>query len=256
MKNRLNELNSLLKTRIHEHEMLNLSLAEMYQRSSSEDSINAMKKVISDLEDEIRGIQEDINSTASIKPSKVSYSFYDNIKKEKHDEPKAKEINLYDSVMKSDKISDDDEKLNYDYDFDIKSLLDISSVNNQTSLSYSNRFLVRFEGNGLKDIPEWIIKGVDYNTKDRKEIIIRINDFLIRKENKKIPLIALLNNSDSSFNVLVDHLDPTGLLIYRERYHGCSITDIFRSSLDYSSDEINTIYATISYSDSTYETSH
>ena len=249
MKNRLDELNSLLKTRINEHEMLNLSLADMYQKSSSEDSINIIKNAINNLEDEIKEIQDNINRTASMKPSNGPYSFYDSIKKEKHDESKAKEVDLFDNTMKSDNISNNDSKLNYDYENDIK------NINYQTSVSYSNRFLVRFEGNGLKDIPEWIMKGVDYVSRDMKEIILRINDFLIKKEDKKIPVIALLNGFGSNFNVLIDHLDPSGCLIYRERYHGCSITDVFRSSLDYSIDEINTICAKINYSDLTYETS-
>lgn len=255
MKNRLEELNSLLKTRINEHEMLNLSLAEMYQKSSSEDSINIIKHAINNLEDEIKEIQDNINRTASMKPSNCSYSFYDSIKKEKHNEPKAKEVDLFDNTIKSDNISNNDSNLNYDYENNVKNMLNLSSINHQTSVSYSNRFLVRFEGNGLKDIPEWIMKGVDYNSRDMKEIILRINDFLIKKEDKKIPVIALLNGFGSNFNVLIDHLDPSGCLIYRERYHGCSIIDVFRSSLDYSIDEINTICAKINYSDLTYETS-
>jgi hypothetical protein len=67
----------------------------------------------------------------------------------------------------------------------------------------------------------------------------------------------MVNNADAlPFKISIDHLDPTGKLLYTERYHGCRIKEAFRSDLSYESDDISTIDMLITYSDVSYETSH
>ena len=178
---------------------------------------------------------------------------------------------MYDSIKKDDKKNATNlgdykpydtpyNKLNY------KDLYCLKFLNTETKEQYlnetitaANRFLVRFS-NPLK-INEWLVKSVDFASNDRKELIITLQDHLVAKEDgSKYPIISELRArtlpNTSLFNISIDYLDRTGYTLYTERYHGCKITDVIKSSLSYEAEGFNTIQLTVTFSGITYETSH
>lgn len=204
-----------------------------------------IKNDLNKLEAELKGLKE------------TNDSFFDKIKKNTN----SKKL---DEVIKKD-ISSDYKSydtpynhLNYEdmYNETCKKLPVCSPYENVIG---SNRFLVRF-GTPL-EIPEYYVRSVDFlncTSKYSKALGITLFNFV---KNNKRPIIAELlgrydNNESSLFNISIDYLDPTGVTLYTERYHGCKIVNVERNSLDYGNDDFNKISLTISYSDLTYETAH
>ena len=179
--------------------------------------------------------------------------------------------NLYDAVKK------EPEKLNYEnlyntisnakpkYDNTKNEDTTLKFLNTETNGKYlndtitnSNRFLVRF--NGALNIDEWLVKSVDFSTDNRKELVITIQDHLAEKDGKKYPIISEIRDKANPyslpFTLAIDYLERTGCVLYTERYHGCMINDIIKSSLTYETGGFNAIQFTVTFSDITYETSH
>jgi hypothetical protein len=122
-------------------------------------------------------------------------------------------------------------------------------------VAYENRFLVRF-GTPFT-IPEWYVRRVAF-LRD-KELSVTVFDFIDTDTNRPIiaDILGMVNNADAlPFKISIDHLDPTGKLLYTERYHGCKIKEVYRNELCYEKDDISTIDMLITYSDVSYETSH
>lgn len=219
-------------------------------------SYDAIKKGVDDLNDQLKkGCKTlgDINHKTE--------NLYDSIKKEdfkSYDTPynKLNYENLYDTIEK--------EKPKFDGTKDENTTLKF--LNTETNGKYvsdiitnANRFLVRF--NGALNISEWLVKSVDFAPMDRNELYITIQDHLATSsDGKKYPIISALrartDPRTSLIPISIDYLDRTGRTLYTERYHGCRITDVIRSSVSYEVDEFNTITFTVTYSDITYETSH
>jgi hypothetical protein len=289
----MDKAKSALKMKISEYEMLNKTLLEMYERKISEVVIDTIKEDISETLDEINSLKDWIEKETD-KEEKVEYSFYDGIKKPKL----AKSVKLtsfgkssdgscfdYNTIKKSvekinedlkndkicgelshpnlyDSVKKEDCKLNYENLYG-KTLKFLNSETKEKylndTITNSNRFLVRFS-NPLM-INEWLVKSVDFNSIDRKELLITIQDHIVtREDGSKYPIISELRArtlpNTSLFNISIDYLDKTGHVLYTERYHGCKITDVIKSSLSYELDEFNTIAFTVTFTDITYETSH
>ena len=169
--------------------------------------------------------------------------------------------NLYDSIKKEDYKPYDTpyNKLNFE------DLYCLKFLNTETKEKYlnetitaANRFLVRFS-KPFK-INEWLVKGVDFDSVYNKELLITMQDHLVtREDGSKYPIISELRSRispDDVFIISIDYLDRTGYTLYTERYHGCKIKDIIKSSLSYEAEGFNTIQLTVTFSDITYETSH
>lgn len=297
----LEKAKSELKTKMNEYQMLNKTLVEMYEKGTSEIVIDTLKDDINETLDTINGLRDWIEKETDkdekaeysfydkIEKPKLAKSVklasfgkssdgscfsYDTIKKsvEKINEDLKNDKvcgelnhptnNLYDSVKKEDYKPYDTpyNKLNY------KDLYCLKFLNTETKEQYlndtitaTNRFLVRFS-NPLR-INEWLVKSVDFNSIDRKELLITIQDHLVtREDGSKYPIISELRgrtlSSASLFNISIDYLDRTGYTLYTERYHGCRITDVIKSSLSYEAEGFNTIQLVVTFSDITYETSH
>lgn len=207
--------------------------------------LSEIKNNLDKLENELKDLKETKNN------------FFDGIKKS----TSSKKL---DEVIKKDLSSDYKpydspyNHLNYEdmYNETCKKLPVCSPYENVIG---SNRFLVRF-GTPF-EIPEYYVRSVDFlncTSKYSRELGITLFNFV--KDNKR-PIIAELlekyNNDESSlFNISIDYLDPTGVTLYTERYHGCKIVNVERDSVDYGNDDFNKISLTISYSDLTYETAH
>jgi len=127
------------------------------------------------------------------------------------------------------------------------------------TITTTNHFLVRF--NGALNIKEWLVKSVDFGASYRKELFITIQDHIaVKEDGTKYPIISEINSKTNdlynTFPISVDYLDETGRVIYTERYHNCTITEVTKSSLSYETEGFNTIQMKISFKDVTYETSH
>lgn len=288
----LERAKSELKTKMNEYQMLNKTLVEMYERNTSENVIDTIKDEINETLDAINRLKEWIEKETD-KEEKVEYSFYDGIKKPKLAKSvklasfgKSSDGSCfsYDAIKKSvEKMNEDlkkgkeGEKLNYESLYDTisnaKPKYDgtkdedtvLKFLNMETNGKYlndtitnSNRFLVRF--NGALNVNEWLVKSVDFFTSDRKELLITIQDHLAIKDGKKYPIISEIidktNSCSLPFTLTIDYLERTGCVLYTERYHGCVINDVIKSSLTYETNSFNTIQFTVTFSDITYETSH
>ena len=178
--------------------------------------------------------------------------------------------NLYDSIKKDDKKNATNLGDYKPYDtpynkLNFEDLYCLKFLNTETKEKYlnetitaANRFLVRFS-KPFK-INEWLVKGVDFDSVYNKELLITMQDHLVtREDGSKYPIISELRSKispDDVFIISIDYLDRTSYTLYTERYHGCKIKDIIKSSLSYEAEGFNTIQLTVTFSDITYETSH
>jgi hypothetical protein len=203
-------------------------------------NLSEIKNNLDKLENELKDLKE------------TKDSFFDNIKKDT-------DSKKLDKVIKKDLSSDYKpydspyNHLNYEdmYSETCKKLPVCSPYEN---VIQCNRFLVRF-GTPL-DIPEYYVRSVDFKS---KHLVISIFNFIKDDEHPIIAeLLAKKFNGDmtSEFSISIDYLDPTGVILYTERYHHCHLLDVERDSVDYTRDDFNRILLTVSYSDVTYETSH
>jgi len=279
-------LKSLLWTRINQQKMLNNTLCEMMSKNSSRKSIEMIKEDLDEIMEEISNINYDI-SKMDKKDEKVTYSFYDNVEKnkcldtmtEKACEEDKKSKGFYDSIVKQNKavqfkeaesIKNDEAptKYNYEniykkvetkYNNDFKANQDeltkkfVEDLRNTAdSRLHSNRFLV-----DLKEplsIPEIMVKSVSFDPRDNR-VSVCIYDFVADFNGQKYPILQVLKYAPSSFNFTVKHLDANGKVIYTERYSRCHITEIYRDPIDYSNDDFSKIQIFISYQNVEYETS-
>ena len=273
----LEEIKKMLKTRMSEYEMLNKTYVEMLERNSNKESIREVENAMKDAIDNVKVLQDWIEEW-STKPN-----LYGNITKKVAKTIDMKTGNLYDNIKKEEKkdlnsLSDFKpydtpyNHLNYEEIYkkkeeeknNEKKLIFLRTETNETFLrgiiTNSNCFLVRFNG-GL-NIKEWLVKGVDFEPTDTKKLTITIQDHLAEVEDgKKYPIISELIGKNTpyapSFMLSIDYLDPTGVVLYTERYHGCRIVEVSRgNSLSYEMDSFNTIRFTVKYTDVTYETAH
>jgi hypothetical protein len=252
------------------------------------------QEAIDTLKDWIQEVVEKEEDTKEMKAAEKE-SVHDSIKKKPRLAKSVKlDTNLYDSIKKetskpkeygkedystacgitNTKPSEDKEYGEYDtpynhlhYEEEYEKEI-IENYNKQTvdnfplkdrygDVTYANRFLVRF---GTQfTIPEWYVRKVSFFSPQGKEFGIRVFDFVDVKTNRPIiaDILGMLNNVDAlPFKISIDHLDPTGHVLYTERYHGCRIREVMRNELSYEKDDINTIDMIITYSDVSYETAH
>lgn len=271
MDSNLENLKKELKLKLSEHMMFNNTLAEMIEKNSSTTAIKQMEDEIDNLEKDIKKLQEDIRINSPKKNDNPS--FYNHIKKPKlaksvkigktnktlDEEEKLKDIektSFYDAIEKSDFAHYDTpyNTLKKEDTYAEKALAIKKSGKWSTPYDEAmsaNRFLVRFEGN--VKIPEYYVRKVSFSPSDRKEIFVQIFDFLTEDGR---PVITEFNIQNMPFRISIDHLDPTGVVLYTERYHGCNVMEIMRSDLAYNLDEKSTMELRITYSDISYETNH
>ena len=239
-------LKSVLKTKWNQWEMLNKSLKEMIEKDSNEETIKTLRSAIDDTYDEMEDIKEELKKYSK----KDKESLYDSISKHSR---KSKEISMYDSIKKDYGVYETPyNKLNYEEEYK-KACGKKLPIDDGVKMIMSNMFLVRF-GNAL-NIQEWLVKGVNISPFN-KEIIVYVNNHLAKKKGKEYPILSEVFAQKSTFPISIDYLDPTGVVLYTERYHGCRIIEVDRSGLDYACDDINSFGIRMTYSEITYETAH
>lgn len=288
------KLKEMLNTRMSEYLMLNKTLIEMLEKDSSDINIDLMKKDIAEKQEAIDTLKEWIQQkveeeedTREIKAAEKeptcglikkkprlaksvkveTNNIYDSIKKETST-PKNYGKEDYSTACGINKPSEDKEYGEYDtpynhlhYEEEYKNKIGIVGYDKDDNVydkvTTANRFLVRF-GTPFT-IPEWYVRRVSFISGQEKEFDISMFDFIDTDTNRPIiaDILGMVNNSDAlPFKISIDHLDPTGRVIYTERYHGCRIKEVYRSELCYEKDDFSTIDMTITYSDVSYETAH
>jgi hypothetical protein len=279
-------LRSLLWTRINQQKMLNNTLCEMMTRNSNKKSIYMIKQELNEIMEEISKINYDITRVGK-KEEEVTYSFYDNVEKnrcpdamtEKACEEDKKGKGFYDSIVKQNKavqfkeeedIKNGEAPTKYNYENIYKKVETKYNNNfkvNQDDLTkefvedlrntadsrlQANRFLV-----DLKDplsIPEIMVKSIAFDPNDNR-VSVCIYDFVTDFNGKKYPILQVLKYAPNSFNFIVKHLEANGNVMYTERYSRCHLVEIYRDPIDYASDDFSKIQLFISYQNVDYETS-
>lgn len=274
-------LKSLLWTRINQQKMLNNTLCEMMSKNSSRKSIEMIKEDLDEIMEEISNINYDIAKMGK-KDEDVTYSFYDNVEKnrcpnamtEKACEEDKKSKGFYDSIIKQSKavqfVEDEYKKegkptIRYNYesiykknesDANYKDDLTKEFVedlrNTADSRLQANRFLV-----DLKDplnIPEIMVKSVAFDPQE-KRVSVCIYDFVTDINGQKYPILQVLKYAPNSFNFIIKHLEADGKVLYTERYSRCHLMEIYRDPIDYASDDFSKMQLFISYQNVEYETS-
>ena len=274
-------LKEMLNTRMAEYQMLNKTLIEMIEKGSSEINIDLLKNDIAEKQEAIDTlkdwIQQKVEQEADKKDIKEGEkaSMYDSIKKKPRLAKSVKmgvSNNLYDSIKKETNEPSKDKEYGedfapYDSPYNHLNYEDIykkigiighdKDGNIYDEVTSANRFLVRF-GTPF-GIPEWYVRRVSFFSSRGKELEISVFDFIDSNTNRPIvaDILGMINNTHvAPFSISIDHLDPTGKLLYTERYHGCKIKEAMRSDLYYENDDISTIDMQITYSDVSYETAH
>lgn len=260
----ITDLNKRLEMKINEHKMLTSTLHEAFRRNdSSASTLNSIKKAIEDTLNDIALLREEIENGCVYTTYKKS-SFFDNIKKggEKKEEKAAiKYLSGHEpkySYKKPYGIKSFDEVVKQDgkeYKVTHTTYVDIPNVDN---ILLSNRFL--FDLSAI-DIPATMVKWVcpyyssnDSSNRTDSYIAVQIYDFV---DDEGIPVLAKLNAYDGrKFTVELKHLNPTGGIVYKEKYNGCYLdSEIVRDSLTYANSDPSTITLKIYYDGVSYEAS-
>ena len=279
-------LRSLLWTRINQQKMLNNTLCEMMSKNSSRKSIEMIKENLDEIMEEISNINYDIAKIGK-KDEEVTYSFYDNVEKnrcpdamtEKDCEEDKKSKGFYDSIVKQNKAVQFKEaedikngeaptKYNYEniykkvetkYNNNFKAKQDdltkefVEDLRNTAdSRLQANRFLV-----DLKDplsIPEIMVKSIAFDPNENR-VSVCIYDFVTDFNGQKYPILQVLKYAPNSFNFTVKHLEADGKVMYTEKYSRCHLMEIYRDPIDYASDDFSKIQLFISYQNVDYEAS-
>ena len=271
-------LESLLWTRINQQKMLNNTLCEMMSKNSSRKSIETIKENLDEIMEEISNINYDIARIGK-KDEEVTYSFYDNVEKnrcldaitEKACEEDKKSKGFYDSIVKQNKavqfkeaedIKNGKVPTKYSYEniynnFKVnqngltkKFVEDLR--NTADSRLQANRFLVDLKKS--LNIPEIMVKSIAFDPNENR-VSVYIYDFVTDFNGQKYPILQVLKYAPNSFDFTVKHLGGDGKVMYAEKYSKCHLMEVYRDPMDYASDDFSKIQLFISYNNVDYETS-
>ena len=261
-------LESLLWTRINQQKMLNNTLCEMMSKNSSRKSIETIKENLDEIMEEISNINYDIARIGK-KDEEVTYSFYDNVEKnrcldamtEKACEEDKKSKGFYDSIVKQNKavqfkevggIKNGEVPTKYSYENGLAEEIVEDLRNTADSRLQANSFLVDLKK--PLSIPEIMVKSIAFDPNENR-VSVCIYDFVTDFNGQKYPILQVLKYAPNSFNFTVKHLEADGKVVYTERYSRCHLMEIYRDPIDYASDDFSKIQLFISYQNVDYETS-
>ena len=267
MKNDYNKekLLKALETKLNEQKMLTETLYEAFEKGSSEATLANIEDAIKDTVRSVMEIKKEIDSLNveykrySDKPSNI----FDSIKKEDKEKcASANRESKYDwKHTYLDEIRKNDDatfsriiEMNPTYKNDVPEKIqynDIGELLNVDHILFCNRFLLDLKTIG---IPEGMVKWVHSDVFNGDNIIeAQIYDFI--SESGEPVLSILSRHIGAKFTAEIKHLDPTGVVVYKEKYNGCKIEKIYRDSLRYDKSEPSGILLTIHYDGVSYEAS-
>ena len=261
-------LESLLWTRINQQKMLNNTLCEMMSKNSSRKSIETIKENLDEIMEEISNINYDIARIGK-KDEEVTYSFYDNVEKnrcldaitEKACEEDKKSKGFYDSIVKQNKavqfkevggIKNGEVPTKYSYENGLAEEIVEDLRNTADSRLQANRFLVDLKK--PLNIPETMVKSIAFDPNENR-VSVCIYDFVTDFNGQKHPILQVLKYAPNSFDFTVKRLGGDGKVMYTEKYSKCHLMEVYRDPMDYASDDFSKIQLFISYNNVDYETS-
>lgn len=271
-------LESLLWTRINQQKMLNNTLCEMMSKNSSKKSIETIKENLDEIMEEISNINYDIARIGK-KDEEVTYSFYDNVEKnrcldamtEKACEEDKKSKGFYDSIVKQNKAvqfkeAEDIKNGEVPTKYSCENIYNNFKVNQNgltkkfledlrntaDSRLQANRFLVDLKKS--LNIPEIMVKSIAFDPNENR-VSVCIYDFVTDFNGQKYPILQALKYAPNSFDFTVKHLGGDGKVMYAEKYSKCHLMEVYRDPMDYASDDFSKIQLFISYNNVDYETS-
>ena len=239
-----NDLKKRLEMKINEHKMLTNTLYEaLEKKGSSVDTLNNIKSAIDSTLNEINILKEEMNNGG------VTYATYNAYKK----------VSFFDKIGKKEPIkvlSGCEPKYNYKHPYDDKEYeikhTSITDAINTDSILFCNRFLFDLSVIG---IPETMVKSVYVSTNPENVIEVQIYDFITAHGTPIMGELAAYNGR--KFTCEIEHLDATGMVVYKEKYNGCYLdTNINRDSLCYERSEPATIMIKIRFDGVSYEAGH
>ena len=248
----LKRLKSNLEVKLNEHKMLTNTLHEAFRRDdTSAGTLRDIKRAIEDTLNDIASLREEIENGCIYTTYKSN--LFDQIKKEnkepisvlsgcesKYNYKKPYSIKTFDEIVK-DKNGNEREVCH------ITSIEDVKT----DDILFCNRFLCDL---GVIGVPETMVKWVcPYATTIERYVEVQIYDFT---DDNGTPILAKLNAYNGrKFTFEIKHLDPTGCVVYKEKYNGCAvINEFWRDSLAYDRSEPSTIRFRIAYDGVSYET--
>jgi hypothetical protein len=119
---------------------------------------------------------------------------------------------------------------------------------------FCDRFLV-----DLTDlsVPAEMVKSVDFIDSSRSRISVGIYDFVVKNGYEASPVAEILEKfMNRKFTMTISHLGQTGAILYKEKYVGCIVSELFRSPLNYEESNPSTINILINYDGVSYETAN
>ena len=278
----LESLKSNLEVKLNEHKMLMGTFHEALKRGSSSDyTLKMIQSAMDDTLNDITSIKEKIDELGNIywhyadndkveKPNNI----FDSIKKENKEDvaPKtrlemakekctsANRESKYDwKHTYLDEIRKNDDgtfsrivEMNPTYKKGVPEKIQYNNIGellNVDNILFCNRFLLDLN---IIGVPETMVKWVTVANTEDNMIDVEIYDFV---DEDGIPVLAKLSAYDGrKFTAEIKHLDPIGVVVYKEKYNGCYLdSNISRDSLRYSDSEPSTIIIRIHYDGVSYE---
>ena len=211
-----------LELKINQYGMLSNTIQEMLRKPHvSKDKIDVLKTELNDTLVEISILRNKIEVENLEKPQEHN--------------------NLFDSIKKNTNTASttNEDSICEDY-----------SEQPMGGIAESNRFSVRF--NLDFEIPDFMISSVDYGNGD---IYIKICDFMAEDfKGRYMPIAKVFEECDRKFSLVISHFDCADSFMYDEVFNGCQVVDVIKSSLDFTLNEIHSIFVRIAYEDIKYET--
>lgn len=230
--------------KVNEQKMLMNTLSEACRKDNiSEKNISYIKTAINDTIDDISFIK------AQIDKLNANVNIFDNINKP----GVAKEVKIKEEKKPSYKIQsfDDINKFAESKDNNTPDILfntknDIMGFNN---ILFDNRFLMDLSVIG---IPATMVKSLWVCNHPDNFIEVNIYDFV---DEEGTPILSVLSNYNGrKFTCEIEHLDPIGKIVYREKFNGCYLdNEIRRGGLEYGRNEPTVFSIRIYYDGVSYE---
>lgn len=235
------DTNKRLEMKINEYKMLTNTLHEAFRKDDvTASTLKSIKRAIEDTLNDIALLREELENEEVYATYEKS-SFFDKIKK---DEGK-KEDELPIKVLSGCK-----NKYDFENEYPKVERTKICDMPNPDNILFDNRFLCDLNVIG---VPETMVKWVGVIPKPDAHLEVQIYDFV---DGNGVPVLAKLSAYDRrKFTLEIKHLDPTGCVVYKEKYNGCFLDDeIWRGALNYESAEPSVITLKIRYDGVSYET--
>ena len=216
-KEHLNELKKDLSLMINQQKMLNNTLCEMYQKGNSKDSIDKIKQEITELNNEIEFIMNEMKLCEETYENEVNYVHYNE-----------------DMCCEGE-----------------NSKCNVKSIQPCFCRVLNNKFIVNLEESLF--IPKSMVCSFDHDFKN-KMFWISMYDFVTDLDGKKFPIMQVLKYRTDEFDFNVKYFDENENELYTEYVCGCKIDSCYAGTAVLGNDnELRKITLYIKYNNICFE---